>query len=80
MSLLSARGGVDYEVLNKDQQKSFNESILKTMMQVEQTFMELARLGEEKYLVVCDRGTMDPSACEWRGDKGCTIGSGLTSQ
>ena len=64
--MLSARGGVDYGRLNEDQQKSFNESILKTMLQVEQTFTELARLGDQKCLIVCDRGTMDPSACERR--------------
>ena len=58
------RGGVKYENLNVEQQKSFNESIVRTMMNVEQTFMELAKLGSKKCLIVCDRGVMDPSACE----------------
>lgn len=66
---------MDYGLLNGDQQKSFNESILKTMLQVEQTFTELARLGDQKCLIVYDRGTMDPSACEWRRMRDvCTTG------
>ena len=32
-------------------------------MQVEQTFFDLAEKDKQNCLVVCDRGTMDPSAC-----------------
>ena len=56
-----------YACLNQAQQKCLNESILKTMMRIEESFTELARLGDQKKcLVVCDRGAMDPSACEYR--------------
>ena len=63
-SLSPIRGGVRYASLNQAQRKCLNESVLKTMMRIEESFMELARLGDQKKcLVVFDRGTMDPSAC-----------------
>ena len=42
----------------------FQANLLKTMMQIESVYVELAALEPEKnVLIVYDRGTMDPSAC-----------------
>ena len=46
------------------QAKDFQRNILKTIIQLETTFFEMAREDKKNVLVVCDRGTMDPSACE----------------
>lgn len=35
-------------------------------MQLEATFFELAEEEKKNTLVVCDRGTMDPSACKYK--------------
>lgn len=56
---------VRFAELSQVQCQNFQCNILKTILQLEETFFDLA-VGEEKknVLVVCDRGTMDPSACE----------------
>ena len=39
------------------------ENLLKTMIQIENTFFDLAMATEDRnVLVICDRGTMDASA------------------
>ncbi|KAF2882974.1 hypothetical protein ILUMI_23202 [Ignelater luminosus] len=40
----------------------FQENLLKTMIQIENTFFELARSCKRNSLIICDRGAMDPSA------------------
>ncbi|KNE61359.1 hypothetical protein AMAG_06188 [Allomyces macrogynus ATCC 38327] len=59
-------GGVTFADLDPDQQENFQENLLRVMMRLEQTFIDLAHLNYEKQgkktVVLCDRGTMDPSA------------------
>ena len=43
----------------------FQENILKTTLQLEDTFFSLAETWHQNCLVVCDRGIMDPVACEY---------------
>ena len=44
---------------------TFQEDLLKTLMQIEETYFNLAAgHGDKNVLVICDRGSMDPSACE----------------
>ena len=42
----------------------FQENLLHTMMQIENTFFDLATTCSTNCLVICDRGTMDATACE----------------
>ena len=42
----------------------FQENLLKTMIQIENTFFTLAESFNRDCIVICDRGTMDPSACK----------------
>jgi CYTH domain-containing protein len=59
-------GGVTFSELSLQQANGFQANLLKTMMQIESVYVELAALEPEKnVLIVYDRGTMDPSAfCE----------------
>lgn len=50
--------------MSPKQAANFQCNILKTILQLEATFFELAEEEERNTLVVCDRGTMDPSACK----------------
>ena len=45
----------------------FIENILATILQLEKTFFDLAKGDSCNVIVVCDRGAMDPSACELEG-------------
>ena len=38
------------------------ENLLKTMLQVENTFFDLAKCTDKNCLIICDRGAMDASA------------------
>ncbi|KPJ07908.1 hypothetical protein RR48_12750 [Papilio machaon] len=40
----------------------FQENLLKTMIQIENTFFELGRTCQRNCLIICDRGAMDASA------------------
>ena len=40
---------------------AFQENLLKTMMQLEDTYFRLAETWPEDCLVICDRGIMDAS-------------------
>jgi hypothetical protein len=40
----------------------FQENLLKTMVQIENTFFELAETCTRNCLIICDRGAMDASA------------------
>ncbi|KAI8922263.1 hypothetical protein DFJ77DRAFT_17388 [Powellomyces hirtus] len=58
-------GGVVFSELNDDMSYSFQKSLLRTMMTIQNTFIDLARLSAKqgkKAIVICDRGAMDPSA------------------
>ncbi len=61
--------------LSASQKMSFQCNILRTILQLESTFFELADDEVGNVLVVCDRGTMDPSACTFF--KTPCIGNGL---
>ncbi len=41
----------------------FQENVLKTIIQLENTFFDLAESCNQNCLVICDRGVMDASAC-----------------
>lgn len=42
----------------------FQLNLIKTLMQIEQTYFDLADMCPTNCLVICDRGVMDPSACK----------------
>jgi hypothetical protein len=42
----------------------FQENLLKTMLQIENTFRDLSSACFKNCLVICDRGAMDASACK----------------
>ena len=44
---------------------NFQQNVIKTMMQVENTFHSLAERRRQNVLLICDRGVMDGSACEF---------------
>ena len=60
---LSLSGGVNWEETTPTQALQFTENIVKTIVQVEQTFFDLAKEDKSNVLIICDRGAMDPSAC-----------------
>lgn len=43
---------------------NFQENLLKTMMQLEETYFTLGHTCPRNVLIICDRGTLDASACE----------------
>ena len=55
-------GGVKFETMSEDAQEKFQENLLKTMMQIEQSFFDLAESSRKNCLIICDRGAMDASA------------------
>jgi len=61
-------GGVNFAELPVYAQNKFQENLLKTMMQIENSFFELAEASERNCLIICDRGTMDASAFVARED------------
>lgn len=42
----------------------FQENLLRTMVQIENTYFDLGCTGRQNCLIICDRGTMDASACK----------------
>nr|XP_053644684.1 TRPL translocation defect protein 14-like isoform X3 [Cherax quadricarinatus] len=55
-------GGIKFGDLSQDDAVAFQENLLKSMMQIENTFFSLAETCRKNCLVICDRGTMDASA------------------
>jgi len=55
-------GGIKFSDLNEDEGVVFQENLLKTMLQIEDTFFELGRTCRRNCLIICDRGAMDASA------------------
>lgn len=47
---------------------TFQENLLKTMIQMENTFFALAERFNRDCIIICDRGTMDASACKFPFD------------
>lgn len=58
------RGGVLFSELTPKQAELFQTNVLSTILQIEKTFFQLAEYDAVNVLIVCDRGAMDPSACE----------------
>ena len=42
----------------------FQENLMRTLLQLEQTFFDLAATCQRDTLVISDRGAMDPSSCK----------------
>ncbi|PIO63083.1 hypothetical protein TELCIR_15335 [Teladorsagia circumcincta] len=56
-------GRVKFEELNHEQAYIFQRDLLRTMLQIEDTFFNQAEAGVGRnVLIICDRGGMDPSA------------------
>ncbi|KAL5017121.1 hypothetical protein ScPMuIL_006710 [Solemya velum] len=55
-------GGIKFTDLTPEEVYRFQENLIKTMMQIENTFFELAHSCKQDCLVICDRGIMDASA------------------
>ncbi|XP_071531626.1 TRPL translocation defect protein 14 isoform X2 [Panulirus ornatus] len=55
-------GGIKFGDLSEEDAVAFQENLLKSMMQIENTFFTLAETCRKNCLVICDRGTMDASA------------------
>lgn len=55
-------GGVNFGDLPNYAAIEFQENLLRTMIQIENTFFSLAEASDRNCLVICDRGTMDASA------------------
>lgn len=63
---MQCSGGVDFSRITAEQAFDFQHNILKTILQLENTFFEMAEKDEGNVMIICDRGAMDPSACEER--------------
>jgi len=55
-------GGISFALLTDEQRLEFQENLLKTMFQIEDTYFSLANTQTRNCLVICDRGAMDCSA------------------
>ncbi|KAJ8312898.1 hypothetical protein KUTeg_010271 [Tegillarca granosa] len=61
-ALVLMSGGIKFTNLKNDEPYRFQENLIKTMMQIENTYFELARTCQQNCLVICDRGLMDATA------------------
>jgi len=55
-------GGVNFADLTEKAAVQFQENLLRTMLQIEESFFALAEASDKDCLVICDRGSMDASA------------------
>lgn len=55
-------GGIKFSDLSTEEAYKFQENLLKTMIQIENTFFELGESCQRDCLIICDRGAMDASA------------------
>jgi len=55
-------GGVNFAELSTQAAEDFQANLLKTMLQIENSFFDLAMGSMRNCLVICDRGAMDASA------------------
>ncbi|PNF36857.1 TRPL translocation defect protein 14 [Cryptotermes secundus] len=55
-------GGIKFSDLSAEEAYKFQENLLKTMLQIENTFFALGESCTRDCLIICDRGTMDASA------------------
>ena len=55
-------GGIKFADLSPQAAENFQTNLLKTMMQIEKSYFDLAEQSHRDCLVICDRGAMDASA------------------
>ncbi|CAK9812620.1 TRPL translocation defect protein 14 [Anthophora quadrimaculata] len=55
-------GGIKFSDLNAEEAFKFQENLLRTMIQIENTFFQLGDSCSRNCLIICDRGAMDASA------------------
>lgn len=55
-------GGIKFSDLTADEAFKFQENLLRTMIQIENTYFELGKSSVKNCLIICDRGAMDASA------------------
>ncbi|XP_034950221.1 TRPL translocation defect protein 14 [Chelonus insularis] len=55
-------GGIKFSDLTDEDRFKFQENLLKTMIQIENTFFTLGESCKRNCLIICDRGAMDASA------------------
>lgn len=55
-------GGIKFSDLSEDEAYKFQENLLRTMIQIENTFFALGESCTRNCLIICDRGAMDASA------------------
>uniref|UniRef100_A0A1B6CCI7 NadR/Ttd14 AAA domain-containing protein n=2 Tax=Clastoptera arizonana TaxID=38151 RepID=A0A1B6CCI7_9HEMI len=55
-------GGIKFSDLSEEEGYKFQENLLKTMLQIENTFFALGESCNRNCLIICDRGAMDASA------------------
>jgi len=56
---------VNFKICFSSTAYKFQENLLKTMLQIENTFFALAESCIRNCLIICDRGAMDASACTY---------------
>ncbi|XP_052802072.1 TRPL translocation defect protein 14-like [Mya arenaria] len=61
-ALVLMSGGIKFTELSKEDAYKFQENLIKSMMQIENTYFDLAQTCQKNCLVICDRGIMDGSA------------------
>ncbi|KAJ7377283.1 hypothetical protein OS493_030094 [Desmophyllum pertusum] len=59
--ILVGSGGVKFADLDDQEVYTFQENLIRTLLQLEQTFFDLAATCQRNTLVISDRGAMDPS-------------------
>ncbi|KAM7343955.1 TRPL translocation defect 14 isoform 2-T2 [Cochliomyia hominivorax] len=55
-------GGVKFSDLTEKEAYKFQENLIRTMIQIENTYFELGESSTRNCLIICDRGVMDASA------------------
>ncbi|EDW85726.2 uncharacterized protein Dwil_GK23228, isoform B [Drosophila willistoni] len=55
-------GGVKFSDLTEKEAYKFQENLIRTMVQIENTYFELGVSSTRNCLIICDRGVMDASA------------------
>ncbi|XP_063702658.1 TRPL translocation defect protein 14 isoform X2 [Culicoides brevitarsis] len=55
-------GGIKFSDLTEEESYKFQENLIHTMIQIENTYFELGRTCKRNCLIICDRGVMDASA------------------
>lgn len=67
-ALVLMSGGIKFTNLTQTEAYKFQENLIRTMKQIEDTYFELADSCQHNCLVICDRGIMDASAYLARED------------